>query len=172
MEMRAKADMKRIEAETAARAKVERENQDLYLEQIRLKSKETRSTVMEGIKTAGTVLGAGAEAFLKDWDKVTAAAAGISLLALGVYTAKRGTGVIASFVSARLGKPSLVRETSRFSVFETAKHPIKTIQQLRKTPQVRKILFLYAQCKTLSSPLSISIFKADLRTLKRPSQAH
>lgn len=135
MELRAKADMKRIEAETVARAKVERENQDLYLEQIRLKAKENRSTVMEGIRTAGSILGSGAEAFLKDWDKVTAAAAGISLLALGVYTAKRGTGVIASYVSARLGKPSLVRDTSRFSVFETFKHPIETVQKFRNKPQ-------------------------------------
>ena len=103
MELRAKADIKRIEAETTARAQIERENQDLYLEQIRLKAKENRSTVMEGIRTAGSILGSGANAFLKDWDKVTAAAAGISLLALGVYTAKRGTGVLASFVSARLG---------------------------------------------------------------------
>lgn len=135
MELRAKADIKRIEAETTARAQIERENQDLYLEQIRLKAKENRSTVMEGIRTAGSILGSGANAFLKDWDKVTAAAAGISLLALGVYTAKRGTGVLASFVSARLGKPSLVRDTSRFSVFETAKHPIDTIQKIRKSPQ-------------------------------------
>lgn len=135
MEMRAKADMKRIEAETAAKAKIERENQDLYLEQIRLKAKENRGTVMEGIRTAGSVLGAGADAFLKDWDKVTAAAAGISLLALGVYTAKRGTGVAASYISARLGKPSLVRDTSRFSIFETVKHPVDTVQKLRKAPQ-------------------------------------
>ena len=71
MEMRAQADLKRIEAETVARAKIERENQDLYLEQIRLKAKETRNTAMEGIRTAGSVLGAGAEAFLRDWDKVT-----------------------------------------------------------------------------------------------------
>ena len=70
MEMRAQADLKRIEAETVARAKIERENQDLYLEQIRLKAKETRNTAMEGIRTAGSVLGAGAEAFLRDWDKV------------------------------------------------------------------------------------------------------
>ena len=68
--MRAQADLKRIEAETVARAKIERENQDLYLEQIRLKAKETRNTAMEGIRTAGSVLGAGAEAFLRDWDKV------------------------------------------------------------------------------------------------------
>merc|ERR1719244_2432904 len=66
MELRAKADMKRIEAETAARAKVERENQDLYLEQIRLKAKEHRSTVMDGISTAGSVVGAGFQAFLSD----------------------------------------------------------------------------------------------------------
>ena len=125
MELRAKADMKRIEAETAARAKVERENQDLYLEQIRLRAKESRSTVMEGIKTAGSILGQGAQAFLTDWDKITAAAAGLSLLAVGVYTAKRGTGVMASYVSARLGKPSLVRATSRFSAFDTFKHPIQ-----------------------------------------------
>merc|ERR1719445_385609 len=135
MELRAKADMKRIEAETHARAKVERENQDLYLEQIRLRAKENRGTVMEGIRTAGSVLGAGAEAFFKDWDKITAAAGGISLLALGVYSAKRGTGVMASYVSARLGKPSLVRDTSRFSIFETFKHPMKTIQKLKNTPQ-------------------------------------
>ena len=70
-----------------------------------------------------------------DYFQVTAAAAGLSLLALGVYSAKRGTGVLASYVSARLGKPSLVRDTSRFSVFETLKHPINTIQKLRKSPQ-------------------------------------
>lgn len=135
MELRAKADTKRIEAETIARAKVERENQDLYLEQIRLKAKESRSTIMEGIQTAGAVLGAGLQTFLQDWDKVTAAAAGLSLVAFGVYTAKRGTGVAASYVQARLGKPSLVRDTSRFSAFEVAKHPVKTVQKLKKKPQ-------------------------------------
>merc|ERR1719245_1161247 len=81
MELRAKADMKRIESEMTAKAKIERENQDLYLEQIRLRAKENRSTVMEGIQTAGSVLGAGMQTFLADWDKITAAAAGLSLLA-------------------------------------------------------------------------------------------
>ena len=85
---------KKEKGETKAKAKIERENQDLYLEQIRLKAKEHRGTVLDGIKTAGTVLGTGAQAFLQDWDKVTAAAAGLSLLALGVYSAKRATGVV------------------------------------------------------------------------------
>jgi len=135
MELRAKADTKRIEAEMHARAKVERENQDLTLEQIRLKAKEHRNTVMEGITTAGSVVGAGLQAFLNDWDKVIAAAAGASLLAVGYFSAKRATGVAASYVQARLGKPSLVRDTSRTPLFEVAKHPIKTIKKKMEKPQ-------------------------------------
>lgn len=55
------------------------------------------------IRTAGSVLGTGAEQFLKDWDKVLAAAGGLSLLALGVYSAKGGTTVAARYIEARLG---------------------------------------------------------------------
>lgn len=50
MDMRSQTDMKRIEAEMRAKAKVDRENQDLYLEQIRLKASESRITVLESIK--------------------------------------------------------------------------------------------------------------------------
>jgi len=135
MELRAQADSKRIEAETAARAKVERENQDLYLEQIRLKAKEHRSTVMEGISTAGSVVGAGFQAFLNDWDKVVAAAAGASLLALGYFTAKRATGVTANFIEARLGKPSLVRDTSRIPLLQAVKHPVDSVRKVLAKPQ-------------------------------------
>ncbi|KAJ8871211.1 hypothetical protein PR048_027517 [Dryococelus australis] len=131
LETRNKADLKKIEAEMKAKAKVDRENQDLTLEQIRVKAAENRVTVLESIKTAGSVLGSGAKALLEDWDKVLAAAGGLSLLALGVYSAKGATGVTARYVEARLGKPSLVRETSRFSLLETLKHPIQAVKRLR-----------------------------------------
>ena len=52
-------------------------------------------------------------------------AAGLTLLAVGVYTAKFGTGVAARYVENRLGKPSLIRETSRFTFFEALRHPYK-----------------------------------------------
>jgi ATPase family AAA domain-containing protein 3A/B len=55
-------------------------------------------------RTAGSVLGAGFQAFLQDWDKVLVAAGGVSLLALGVYSAKGATGVAARYVESRLGK--------------------------------------------------------------------
>lgn len=134
MELREKNKMKLLEAEMRAKAKVERENRDLTLEQIRLKAQESRITVLEGIKTAGTVIGQGAEALLTDWTKVLTAAGGLSLLALGVYSAKGATGVTARFVESRIGKPSLVNETSRFSILEAMKHPIQTIKKFQRKP--------------------------------------
>lgn len=82
-------------------------------------------------RTAGSVLGSGASALLKDWDKILAAAGGLSLVALGVYTAKGSTGVASRYIEARLGKPSLVRETSRFSALEVLRHPIQTVKKLK-----------------------------------------
>lgn len=131
MDMRAKLEMKKLEAEMAAKAKADRENQDLTLEQIRVKAAENRTTVLESIKSVGTIVGAGATALLTDWDKVIAAAGGISLLALGVYSAKGVTSVTARYIEARLDKPSLVRETSRFSLLETLRHPINTVKKLK-----------------------------------------
>lgn len=49
----------------------------------------------------------------------------MTLLAVGVYSARNATAVAGRYIEARLGKPSLVRETSRFTVGEAIKHPIK-----------------------------------------------
>ena len=54
----------------------------------------------------------------------------MTVLALGVYTAKRGTAVTARYVEARLGKPTLIRDTSRLTPLEVLRHPIKTVRQL------------------------------------------
>jgi ATPase family AAA domain-containing protein 3A/B len=48
-------------------------------------------------------LGTGLNALVTDWDKTLAAAGGLSLLALGVYTAKGATSVTARFIEARIG---------------------------------------------------------------------
>ncbi|XP_029434402.1 ATPase family AAA domain-containing protein 3 [Rhinatrema bivittatum] len=135
MELRHKNEMLRIEAEARARAKVERENADIIREQIRLKAAEHRQTVLESIKTAGTVFGEGFRAFVSDWDKVTATVAGLTLLAVGIYTAKNATGVAGRYIEARLGKPSLVRETSRLTALEALKHPIRVSKRLLSKPE-------------------------------------
>ncbi|KFQ63629.1 ATPase family AAA domain-containing protein 3-A, partial [Pelecanus crispus] len=130
MELRHKNEMLRVEAEARARAKAERENADIIREQIRLKAAEHRQTVLESLKTAGMLFGEGFRAFVTDWDKVTATVAGLTLLAVGVYSAKNATAVAGRYIEARLGKPSLVRETSRITVLEALKHPIEVGKRL------------------------------------------
>uniref|UniRef100_A0A8C9X6K9 ATPase family AAA domain containing 3A n=1 Tax=Sander lucioperca TaxID=283035 RepID=A0A8C9X6K9_SANLU len=136
MELRHKNELLRIEAESKARGRVERENADIIREQIRLKAAEHRQTVLESIKTAGAVFGEGFRTFVSDWDKVTATVAGLTLLAVGVYSARNATAVAGRYIEARLGKPSLVRETSRFTVAEAIKHPVKVMaKRLKSKPQ-------------------------------------
>lgn len=50
IEMKEKNKLKLLEAELRAKAKIDRENRDLTLEQIRLKAQENRVTVLESIK--------------------------------------------------------------------------------------------------------------------------
>lgn len=76
-------------------------------------------------------MGTGARALLTDWDKILAAAGGLSLAALGIYTAKGSTSMVVRYIESRLGKPSLVRETSRFAFLDTIRHPIEGIKKLR-----------------------------------------
>uniref|UniRef100_H2N9H1 AAA+ ATPase domain-containing protein n=1 Tax=Pongo abelii TaxID=9601 RepID=H2N9H1_PONAB len=135
MELRHKNELLRVEAEARARTKAERENADIIREQIRLKAAEHRQTVLESIRTAGTLFGEGFRAFVTDWDKVTATVAGLTLLAVGVYSAKNATLVAGRFIEARLGKPSLVRETSRITVLEALRHPIQVSRRLLSRPQ-------------------------------------
>lgn len=85
---------------------------------------------MLNFRTGGQVLGTGLNALLTDWDKVLAAAGGLSLLALGVYSAKGTTSLATRFLEARLGKPSLVRETSRFSLLDTLIHPVQNAKKI------------------------------------------
>ncbi|CAI5442996.1 unnamed protein product [Caenorhabditis angaria] len=129
-----KYELEKIDAETKARAKAARENRDVNLEQMKLHEEENRKTVIEKIKTSGELIGTGLNQFLNDKTKIASAVGGLTALAIGWYTAKRGTGVAARYIEARLGKPSLVRETSRLTPLEIAKHPIRTVQLLtRKT---------------------------------------
>ncbi|CAG2102221.1 unnamed protein product [Medioppia subpectinata] len=126
MDMRAKSDMKRIEAEMKGKAILERENRDIYLEQIKLKAAEERVTVIESIKTAGQVIGTGFKEFISDWDRVSATAVGFTLIAGGIYSAKHGINIIGRTIESRIGKPSLVRDTSRLNFLDILKHPIHT----------------------------------------------
>jgi len=131
MELKHQNDMKTLAAKMEAKAKIERENKDIHMDKIRLESAEYRETLLESIKTAGVLAGTGISNFLADWDKIFATAMGLSLVAVGVYSAKMGIGVTSRFIESRLGKPSLVRETSRTvsNISGAIRHPIKTAKK-------------------------------------------
>ncbi|CAF1221571.1 unnamed protein product [Rotaria sordida] len=128
-QVRHQYEMKRLEAELKGKAQIERENREIYLEQIKLKAEEQRKTVLESIKTAGSVVGTGITTLLENPSKILMATGGITLLALGVYSARGATQTAVKYLDSRLGKPSLIRETSRTTLFTVFRSPIKTIRR-------------------------------------------
>jgi len=138
--LRMDTEMKKVQAEVAGRIKQEQDNHDLRLEQARVQGAEDRQTALESIKLAGETMGQGLREFLSDQQKMAAAASTITLVALGVYSAKVSTGLVGRYVEARLGKPSLVRETSRTNALTVARHPLRFASKLIKGTQAENAL--------------------------------
>lgn len=123
--MRHQNELKQIEARLRGEAQIERENRDIRLERSRIEAREHRETILQSIQTAGSVLGAGFNAFFADRFKVATAVTAATVLAGGVYAAKFGMGTLARYVESRIGKPSLVRETSRLNIVDLIRHPVQ-----------------------------------------------
>ncbi|CAM9439856.1 unnamed protein product [Ectocarpus fasciculatus] len=132
-QLRQKTELERVRMETEGRILAERKNHDLRLEQKRQQAADTRETVLSGLKLTGETLGQGVAEFLGNRQEMTAVVLGLSAAALGIYSAKMGTGVMGRYVEARLGRPSLVRETSRRSAGEILKHPLQGARRLFKS---------------------------------------
>ncbi|CAH8457226.1 unnamed protein product [Schistosoma mattheei] len=133
-DLRHKNEMKQIEAKIRGEAEVERQNRDLRLERARVDAREYRQTVLESITTAGSVIGNGISNFLSEPDKMATVIGSLTLLAGGVYGAKYGIGTFTKVVESRIGKPALVRETSRLNIVDTCRHPIKTAKTVFQRP--------------------------------------
>mmetsp|Transcript_16493 Transcript_16493/g.33648 ORF Transcript_16493/g.33648 Transcript_16493/m.33648 type:complete len:204 (+) Transcript_16493:675-1286(+) len=129
-ELRTKTELAKTRAEAEGRIRQERENHDLILEKVRLEAGEQRDTVLKAIADGGKLLGDGISTYLTDGEKLRNTAFVVSLMAVGVYSAKTTAGIGGRFIEARLGKPSLVRETSRIAVSQMFKQPISSFQRL------------------------------------------
>lgn len=123
----------RVGEEIIGRIRQERENWDLHIQAKRMEAKEFRSTVLEGVKEAATMIGGGFRDFLTDYERMGTTVAGLSFLAVGVYTAKNSTSLAARLIEARISKPPLVRETSRLTASDAIVHPIKTLGTVFKS---------------------------------------
>jgi ATPase family AAA domain-containing protein 3A/B len=128
--LRTQADAAKARAEAEGRIEEGRRNHDLAMQERRLSLRENRKTTLEAIKVATSSVGAGFSSFLGDERKVLAAVGGLTATAAGIYAARAGTSVLGAYVAARLGKPSLVRETSRVTVGSLAREPISSARKL------------------------------------------
>lgn len=139
-ELRQQTELARVKAETEGRIKQERQNHDLRVAQARAEAKEYRETVLEGIRLASEQVGKGLQEFLADRERLTSAAVTVSAVALGVYAAKVSTGVAGRYIEARLGKPSLVRDTSRRTLGQVLRNPLPSIRRLVTSTQAEDAL--------------------------------
>jgi ATPase family AAA domain-containing protein 3A/B len=108
-------EVARVKAEAEGRIAQERQNIDVRLQEMRAKMTEKRQTRLETLNTTFSSLGSGVSSLLADKQRLTALCLGTTGLFLGVFAARQGTRVAATLVERSLGKPPLVRETSRWT---------------------------------------------------------
>ncbi|EIE18960.1 AAA-domain-containing protein [Coccomyxa subellipsoidea C-169] len=112
-ELEKKVQREKALAEAEGRAREARENEDVNRRALTLRLEEERKKLVEAINTTFGHLGAGVTSLLTDVDRMTTLIAGLSILALGVYSARESTRVGGKAIDRWLGTPKLVRETSR-----------------------------------------------------------
>ncbi len=128
-ELRTKTELAKTAAEAEGRIRQERENHDLILEKVKLEALEKRDTVLKAIEDGGKMIGEGLSSYLDDTEKLRNTALLFTGIAAGIYVTKTGAGIGGRFIEARLGKPSLVRETSRLSASAFVKQPIQSFKR-------------------------------------------
>lgn len=128
--LRTKTELAKAKAEADGRIRQERENHDLILQKLRLEAGERRDTILKGIADAGKLIGQGLSSYLDDTKQLTNTAVTVTGIAIGVYTARTSIGIAGRFIESRLGKPSLVRETSRFTASQLVTSPISSTSRI------------------------------------------
>ena len=130
-EQRIKADLKKaqMEQDTAAitakaeaegRILQERQNKDIHLERLAEEGKIARQKVLDSINLAFKRLSEGAESLIANPQKLLRLILSVVGLAAGIYIVRDISRVLTDEIAKQLGKPSLIRETSRqVGLFQT-----------------------------------------------------
>jgi ATPase family AAA domain-containing protein 3A/B len=108
-------EVARVKAESEGRIAQERQNVDIRLQEMHAKMSEKRQTRLDTLNTTFASVGSGISSLLADKQRLTALALGTTGIFFGVFAARQGTRVAATLVERALGKPPLVRETSRWT---------------------------------------------------------
>eukprot|EP00918_Siedleckia_nematoides_P090421 GHVU01198735.1.p1 GENE.GHVU01198735.1~~GHVU01198735.1.p1 ORF type:complete len:458 (-),score=109.78 GHVU01198735.1:168-1541(-) len=103
----------RVRAETEGRIKEERDNIDIHLRKMRAQSGEARKTKLESIRAWSESIGGAYTSLTADKPRLYTFGGFLVSVAGGVYLARTGAHLLGRYVESVIGKPSLVRETSR-----------------------------------------------------------
>jgi len=109
------AELERVAAEAAAKAAAERANEDVSLRAIKARGAEERRRTLEAITSVFGHLASGATSLLGNPRQLATLLGSVLTVVAGGFLAREGATLARQVLEARLGKPKLVRETSRAS---------------------------------------------------------
>ncbi|OQS00094.1 hypothetical protein THRCLA_06232 [Thraustotheca clavata] len=95
------------------RIKQQRMNQDIEMAQLQAQFQAEKDKVMTALQAIFDNLGSGFMVLMADTDKLMKFIGSFVALAFGIYFTREAIRISGQLVEQRLGKPSLVRETSR-----------------------------------------------------------
>ncbi|KAL4109681.1 hypothetical protein PRIC1_001377 [Phytophthora ramorum] len=95
------------------RIRQQRANQDIEMAQLRQRLEADRVKLLQALQSAFDNLGQGVSVLLSDKQKLIKFVGGFVALAAGIYLSREAIRIVGKLIEQRLGKPSLVRETSR-----------------------------------------------------------
>ena len=129
-QLKVDGDKRKMLAREEAKINRIKNTKDIRHEEIRLKESERRETLKQVWKTNMEVVGNGLSGFFGDFRNLANVAGGLTLAFFGFHFAKAAGRLATSYVEAHLGKPSLIRETSRkTSVKELLKSPFTSLYE-------------------------------------------
>lgn len=99
-------------AEAEGRIKEQRQNEDVFNRQIKLKGEQQVTAVKAAVSTFFSELGSNLSGFITDGERVGRTILALSVAAAGVYSMREGARVGGRILEKRLLTPSLVRESS------------------------------------------------------------
>ena len=115
---RAKELMKAETAKAVAKAKAEAEraNEDVKLRMLRAEGEQRRIRNVAAVREAFVWLGNGFSSLLQNPRDILVIIGYFALLALAVYFSKEAAGLFRTIVESMIGKPKLVRETTKKNI--------------------------------------------------------
>jgi ATPase family AAA domain-containing protein 3A/B len=115
MQVERNTSLAKAHIDVEGRIKQQRLNQDIEMAQLHQRLEADRVKLMQALQATFDNLGQGAMVLLTDKEKLTKFVGGFVALAAGIYLSREAIRIMGKLMEQRLGKPSLVRETSRAS---------------------------------------------------------